>query len=106
METDSRTIDARAVANYLLSKADVDQKKLDPLQLQKLVYIAHGWHLGLLNRPLFAQRVEAWPYGPVIEDVYHAFKRFGQNGINGRAVYFDRERNAWEAYSAELSDDT
>lgn len=43
-------------------------------QLLKLVYISHGWMLGLERRPLIRDSVEAWPYGPVIPGVYHAFK--------------------------------
>jgi uncharacterized phage-associated protein len=47
------------------------------MEMQKLVYFAHGWMLGVYERPLISQRVEAWDYGPVISDLYHAFKHFG-----------------------------
>lgn len=82
-------IDARAVANYLLAKAEVDQKPLSHLQLQKLTYLAHGWMLGLSGRPLIGQPVHAWPYGPVIPAVYQAFKQAGNGRITGRATYYD-----------------
>lgn len=81
-------IDARALANYLLSKAEVDQTTLDQLRLQKLAYLAHGWHLGLSGTPLIIQDVHAWPYGPVIPELYHEFKRFGEGPIGGRANWF------------------
>jgi uncharacterized phage-associated protein len=33
--------------------------------------------LGVYGRPLISQRIEAWDYGPVISDLYQAFKRYG-----------------------------
>lgn len=64
--------DSRAVANYLLKRAREKGGGLTPLQLIKLVYIAHGWTLGLLGRPLLEDDVEAWQYGPVIRRLYGA----------------------------------
>lgn len=64
--------DSRAVANYLLAKARENGHGLTPLQLIKLVYLAHGWMLGLLDRPLLEDDVEAWQYGPVIRSLYRA----------------------------------
>jgi len=51
------------------------------MQLIKLVYIAHGWTLGLYNQPLIGKQVEAWTYGPVIPSVYHDFKHYGRDPI-------------------------
>ena len=79
MSSQSIPNDARAIANYLLAKAELDQCSIDHLKLQKLLFIAHGWHLGLNKSPLFRQAVQAWPYGPVVDVVYQAFKAFGAN---------------------------
>ena len=97
----TKPTDVRAVANYLLAKAEVDQKPLDQLQLQKLVYLAHGWHLGLSGEPLIVQAVHAWPYGPVIPALYEEFKRFGSGRINGRAQYFD-PNSGWGIFPPTL----
>lgn len=67
---------ARAVAQYLLRKGALDNNTLTPMQLLKLVYIAHGWMLGLYSRPLINEQVEAWQYGPVIRDLYNAIKHY------------------------------
>lgn len=53
------------------------------MQAIKLVYIAHGWHLALADLPLISEPVEAWKYGPVIESIYHSYKRFGRGPLNG-----------------------
>ena len=46
------------------------------MKMQKLVYLAHGWHLAIHDRPLISENFEAWPYGPVEEDLYHIFKPY------------------------------
>ena len=53
--------DARSVANSLI---------------MKLVYISHGWMLGLYNKSLFKQPVLAWLYGPVVSDIYHGLRKY------------------------------
>ena len=55
------------------------------MKLQKLVYIAHGWHLGLFDGLLISERVEAWRWGPVIESLYHEFKEFAKQPITRKA---------------------
>lgn len=54
---------------------------LSNLQLQKLVYIAHGYLLGWKLTPLIQENVEAWTYGPVIASIYHEFKDYGDRKI-------------------------
>lgn len=39
------------------------------VQRQKLLYYAQAWHLAWYGRPLFEDRLEAWPMGPV---AFHA----------------------------------
>lgn len=74
--------DPKQVAEYLLCKAKDAGKSLTPMQILKLVYIAHGWNLGLYGNPLINESVEAWQYGPVIPSLYHAYKRFGSSPID------------------------
>ncbi len=73
--------DVLTVADAILKIAKAKGQSLTPMQLMKLVYIAHGWSLGLRNIDLFRNRIEAWQYGPVMPDLYHATKRFGRDPI-------------------------
>lgn len=69
--------DAREVANEFLRIAAQSGRRLTNMQLQKLVYIAHGYTLAILHKPLVWQSVEAWRYGPVIKDLYQALREYG-----------------------------
>jgi uncharacterized phage-associated protein len=97
-------LDARAVANYFLSLAGKDGQTIDPMGIQKLVFFAHGWHLAIYDRPLISQPIEAWDYGPVIRDLYHDFKRFGNDPITEQAylINLDPETRAFRVTRPEL----
>ena len=69
---------AITIADQILKLAKDRGIRLTPLQLMKLVYIAHGWHLAMRGTDLFPDRIEAWKYGPVIPDLYQATKHFGR----------------------------
>jgi len=78
-------LSAKTVANYFLDLAWRDGVPIDPLKLQKLVYLAHGWSLVLLKRPLIREPFEAWNYGPVVPSLYRAFQKFGASPITEHA---------------------
>ena len=73
---------AAAVANKFLQLAKHDGKTITPLKMQKLVYFAHGWHLALFGKPLIAEVIQAWQYGPVISSLYQKFKHYGASPID------------------------
>lgn len=77
--------DANAVANCFLSLAHEECASIDPMKIQKLVYLAHGWSLALRGKPLVRQSVEAWPYGPVIPSLYEEFREFRATPITRSA---------------------
>ncbi|WP_301585631.1 Panacea domain-containing protein [Halomonas alkaliantarctica] len=72
---------SEAVANYFLAKSFEQGVPLTPMQLLKLVYIAHGWHRGYFQQNLIDDAVEAWRYGPVIPGLYHKVKKYGRGHI-------------------------
>jgi uncharacterized phage-associated protein len=78
----------KSIANYFLDLAQASGHAIDPMKLQKLVYYAQGWFAGYTGQELINEAVEAWPYGPVIPSLYHEFKRFGSQPIQGRATEY------------------
>lgn len=81
-----------AVANYFLDLAEEDGRTLTPMQLQKLVYIAHGWSLALNGKELVSSEPQAWQWGPVYPSLYDNTKRYGSGPVYERI----RENN-WAA---------
>src|SRR5580698_3189897 len=73
------------VANHFLDLGRRDKEPLDPMKIQKIIYVAHGWNLAFMGNPLVEQRVEAWPYGPVIAELYRDFKKFKALPIDEKA---------------------
>lgn len=70
------------VANFFLHKVNEEAGDfMTPLKLQKMVCLAQGWSLGFLGRPLFNQEIQAWQHGPVVYDLYEAYKAFKFNPI-------------------------
>lgn len=51
------------------------------LKLQKLLYYAQGSYLGITGNVLFDDPIVAWKHGPVVESIYHRYKRYGYLGI-------------------------
>ncbi|MCA9884950.1 MAG: DUF4065 domain-containing protein [Anaerolineaceae bacterium] len=108
---------ARKIADYLIAKARQENTDISPLKLQKLLYYVQGHGLGILDRPVFPEDIEAWKQGPVVQSVYDAFKdhRMHDNlseAIDIESVEFDIEtqwiidevwRNYGKANDSELS---
>lgn len=47
------------------------------MQLQKWVYIAHGWNLAINQEPLVSDRPEAWDGGPVFRAIWNHIRDWG-----------------------------
>lgn len=89
--------DAIKVARYFLSLADEEAgDAISNLKLQKLMYYAQGFNLALFDQPLFANEIRAWTHGPVVPDIYHAFKEYGSNAIPAPANFDANELSAEE----------
>ena len=89
-------INALSVANYFLELAHKENRPIHLLGLVKRVYIAHGFSLAMLDKPLIDprfDRVEAWKYGPVIPSVYHSFKQYKASPITEPTVIMECDEN-------------
>ena len=88
------------MANYFLEK-----DRLTQMKLHKLLYYAHGWHLGFQEKPLLDETLEAWTYGPVVRSIYHEFKQFGAKQIDRPATEFDwSHEDLWSVPRIDASD--
>lgn len=76
------------IAKYFLELAKKEGRGIDPMKLLKLTYIAHGWYLGINEKPLFDNEVQAWKYGTVIPDLYYAIRMFGRRNVDPFALSF------------------
>lgn len=93
--------DSRAIANEFLALAAESGRGLTPMQLVKLVYIAHGYSLFERSAPLINEPVEAWQYGPVVPKVYHAFKAYGRQPVERPAMQYNFEEDVMEPISMD-----
>jgi uncharacterized phage-associated protein len=55
--------------------------RISNLELQKLLYIAEMYLLGLTGHSLINEDFEAWDYGPVVPEVYSRARGFGKGPV-------------------------
>ena len=56
--------------------------KVSNLELQKILYLAHMFHLGEHEgAPLISENFEAWEYGPVVPSLYRQARGFGSGPV-------------------------
>lgn len=73
---------SRSIANEFLRRASRDGKHLTQMQLQKLVYIAHGWNLAINGHPLTDDSLQAWDYGPVYPELWESLRSYGKEPVS------------------------
>ncbi|EGK89615.1 DUF4065 domain-containing protein [Microcoleus vaginatus PCC 9802] len=71
----SEKMSHRDVANALIWLASQTNVEINVYKLQKLVYYAQAWHLGVYGKPLFDADFQAGIHGPVIPDLLEKYQR-------------------------------
>ncbi len=75
-------LSAIEIAKEIIARSQPDLGQvISNLKLQKFLYYAQGFSLAIEKKPLFLEGLEAWELGPVVPDVYHHFKKYGQSAI-------------------------
>jgi uncharacterized phage-associated protein len=69
------------IANEFIALAKARGTPLTQMQLQKLIFIAHGWNLAIANERLTIDSPRAWDYGPVYRDLWEALKKYGSSPV-------------------------
>ncbi|MES2615839.1 MAG: type II toxin-antitoxin system antitoxin SocA domain-containing protein [Bdellovibrionota bacterium] len=86
--------DLKAIANYFIEKSFIENKLLTPMQLQKLIFFAHGVNLAVHESPLIKEEFEAWDYGPVIRSLYFETKYYGSGNIDRKLTALSYKKNS------------
>ncbi len=73
------------IAAWLVSQHGTETR-LTNLSLNKLCFYAQVESLRSTGTTLFDDPIEAWQYGPVCPNVYHAYKRYGRASIPAPAT--------------------
>lgn len=97
-----------AIANSFLELSlGTNVPPMTNMKIQKLVYIAHGFTLGMLHEPLIRSHVHAFQHGPVIPALYDKLKHFGSSAIPGPfgfspdkpdVAYLEVIKRVWNKY--------
>jgi len=69
------------VSNNFLIRSFAQKIPVTSMKIQKMLYFLYRDYLKETNISLFSERFSAWKYGPVLESVYHTFKKYGANSI-------------------------
>ena len=71
----------RRIANEFIKRALERDDTITHMEIQKLVYFAHGWMLGIHGRPLHKESWRAWQYGPVLPSLYRDLKKWRGDAV-------------------------
>ena len=75
-------MNANQISGYVISLTRNNiEENLTNLKLQKILYYLQGYYLALYKKELFENEIEPWKYGPVVCEVYHTYKSYGDNSI-------------------------
>jgi uncharacterized phage-associated protein len=72
------------------------------LKLQKLLYYSQGYSLARLGRTLFDAPIQAWQHGPVVKEVYRAYKEYDSQAI---PCPHDIRLNKYQPVEREIMDE-
>lgn len=81
-----KEISALDIAKFFVTIAPITN-----LKLQKLIYFAYSTYLEMTSERLFSEKIIAYKYGPVVEEVYHAYKGYGRSEIEEDDTVFSFE---------------
>ena len=82
------------VAKWIISEARKRGIVMTHMKLQKLLYYAQAYAIGMTGTPLFKDEIQAWKHGPVVPSVYDSYNRYGANPIDDDRVAFVPEDGA------------
>lgn len=64
------------IAQYIITRCMDAGVPVSNLKLQKLLYFIQGEALANLNEPAFFEPIQAWKFGPVVQEVYSKYSAY------------------------------
>lgn len=64
-----------------INKFGVQLEYITNLKLQKLLYYVQAYSLLIFGKKAYNEKIIAWSYGPVVEEIYQEYKNKHSNGI-------------------------
>lgn len=84
-----------AVANYVIEHAHKHNQIITNLHLQKILYFLQAATLVEFESPIIKGDFSKWNYGPVMREVYSAYKDYGSAPIDDFAPNIDINDGDW-----------
>lgn len=66
------------LADKIVSIANDNDLTISNLHLQKVLYYVQGTFMRLYGKKAFNNKIECWPYGPVVREVWNYFNNYGR----------------------------
>jgi uncharacterized phage-associated protein len=79
------------VARYIINYSNRMGYGISNMKLQKLLYFIQAKFVAFTEKkkPCFIEEIEAWEFGPVVPEVYQAFKQYGSSSIPAVKKYYE-----------------
>jgi uncharacterized phage-associated protein len=61
--------------------ARAEGQQITNMQVQKHVFLGHGYCLALLDAPLYYNDTHAWQWGPVVAKLYKGLQKYGSGVV-------------------------
>lgn len=78
------------IARYVINYTIENNNAISNIMLQKIMYYIQANFLVNKNKPCFDEEIINWEYGPVIQEVYDEFKRFGRCKIQDKQEEYEK----------------
>lgn len=98
----------RELANHILAVANRSGLPVTPLQVQKVMFFALGFHtrhkgVDKLAVETYDIPFEKWKYGPVVESLYYTYNKFRDDDITEEIEgVYNAEYSEWDANIVKL----
>lgn len=93
------------VARYIINYCNEKGYGISNLKLQKILYFVQTDFLvnSISHEPCFAEKIEAWNFGPVVPDIYHEYKEYGAANIPSIKEYLDFSEGVWNGRKVQFN---